>query len=87
MSRHKKNVISRMVGEVQNQVILEAVPPTVLPTVIEKIYAFPSKCLCPRCGTVENHATSTQRQIQYRQCQRPICRHRWSVLGQRIDKK
>lgn len=40
---------------------------------------------CPRCGVYDSLATSTQGKRQYRQCQRPTCRHKFVVVG--IDYK
>ena len=47
-------------------------------------YAFPSKSRCPRCQTTDTVATSTQKNVQYRQCQRAICRQKFSVLGKKV---
>lgn len=48
------------------------------------VYAFGTKSRCPRCGSTQTQATSTQGNIQYRQCQMPICRHKYSVFGKKI---
>ena len=45
------------------------------------LYEFPSHPVCPRCGTRDNRAVSTQGQVQYRKCQRATCRWRWKVVG------
>lgn len=44
-------------------------------------YAFPTKSRCPRCGVTDTKAVSTQAGIQYRQCQRAICRKSYAVFG------
>ena len=44
-------------------------------------YAFPSKSRCPRCGVLNTVAYTTRGPIQYRQCQRAVCRRKYSVTG------
>ena len=44
-------------------------------------YAFPSKSRCPRCGVLDTVAYTTRGPIQYRQCQRAVCRRKYSVTG------
>lgn len=51
------------------------------------IYSFPTRSICPRCGSSQTQAYSTQGQIQYRKCLSPICRHNYSVRGKRIKQK
>jgi len=48
------------------------------------IYVFPTKSRCPRCGTTDTVATSTQGAVQYRRCRRGICRHKYAVRGAKI---
>lgn len=48
------------------------------------IFSFPSKSACPRCGATDTIATSTQTNIQYRKCQRPICRYTYKVIGDKV---
>lgn len=50
----------------------------------KEAYAFPTKSRCPRCGALDTKATSTQGKIQHRQCQRAICRRRYTVKGEII---
>jgi len=47
-------------------------------------WAFPTVVRCPRCRGIQTRATSTQGKVQYRQCQAPICQHRFSVRGKPI---
>jgi hypothetical protein len=47
-------------------------------------YAFPTKSRCPRCCSTQTKATNTKGDTQYRECQMPVCRHRYSVLGKKI---
>lgn len=47
-------------------------------------YAFPSAGQCPRCGSFDTEAYSTQGKIQYRRCRAAICRWRYSVRGVKI---
>ena len=46
-----------------------------------RVYAFPTRSRCPRCRAVDTLATSTQQNVQYRQCQRAVCRYRYAVRG------
>lgn len=51
-------------------------------------YEFPAAGKqCPRCQSWDTKAASTQGNVQYRQCQRGICRHRYPVMGQAMDKR
>jgi hypothetical protein len=45
------------------------------------LYQFASYPVCPRCGTRDNYASSTQGPIQYRKCRRANCRRSWKVIG------
>ena len=56
---------------------VEATPPAT-------VFAFPSRSRCPRCGTVDTVALSTQGDVQYRRCLRAICRKRYAVRGERV---
>jgi hypothetical protein len=47
----------------------------------KKEFSFPTVSLCPRCKGSQTRAVSTQGKIQYRVCQAPICRHRYTVTG------
>ena len=48
------------------------------------IYAFPTQSRCLRCGTTDTTAYATKGRIQYRRCLRAICRHTYTVTGQKI---
>ena len=50
----------------------------------EPEYAFPSRSRCPRCQASDTRAVSTQGNVQYRQCIRPICRQRYKVIGKAL---
>jgi Zn ribbon nucleic-acid-binding protein len=49
-------------------------------------YDFSHGRRCPRCKADDNDtfARSTQGGVQYRQCRRAICRHKYTVLGKEI---
>jgi len=47
-------------------------------------YSFPTKSRCPRCQTTDTEATSTQDNIQYRQCKRAICKWKYTVRGVKV---
>lgn len=49
-------------------------------------YSFPTVSKCPRCGGIQTRATSTQGNVQYRKCQAPICRWRYTVIGTKVNK-
>ena len=50
-------------------------------------YIFPSKGrICPRCGAADTEAYATKDNIQYRKCNRAICRNRYSVRGEKMPK-
>ena len=49
-----------------------------------KQYAFPRGIRCPRCKANDTLQTSTQENIQYRRCQRAVCRHPFKVIGKEI---
>ena len=49
-----------------------------------KVWAFPTKSRCPRCGSVETEATSTQGELQYRRCTVPVCRRTYVVYGTQV---
>ena len=51
---------------------------------VKAVYAFPTRALCPRCGSVNTVRYSTVDNVQYRKCQVPICRHTFKVVGDRI---
>ena len=53
----------------------------------KQIYSFPTRSLCPRCGGNQTQAYSTHKNIQYRKCMSPVCRHRYIVIGERIKRK
>jgi Zn ribbon nucleic-acid-binding protein len=45
-------------------------------------YVFKSPVRCPRCQAPDTIATSTQGEVQWRKCQRPVCRHTFKVIGE-----
>lgn len=50
-------------------------------------YIFPPQGrVCPRCRAADTVAYATKDNIQYRKCNRPICRHRYSVRGTKAPK-
>jgi len=49
-----------------------------------RVFAFPTRSRCPRCGGSETRAYSTKADVQYRECLTPICRVRYAVKGQPI---
>lgn len=55
------------------------------------MWSFPSRCSCPRCGATDTVAYSTyttnEMGRQYRKCVRAVCRHTFSVNGDRITKR
>jgi len=78
---HKTDMRARESKEVPAVVIGRGkpVPVQIAPKPVE--YAFPTKSRCPRCGSTNTTRTSAYRDIQYRQCRMPVCRHRFSVKG------
>lgn len=50
-------------------------------------YQFPSVVECPRCGCVDTVRTTQRDEIQYRQCEHPICRHYFQIVGIKIGGK
>jgi len=57
---------------------------TETPVEEKPIFAFPSKVRCPECKEINSKATSTQGQIQYRQCLVAYCGHTWKEIGTKI---
>jgi hypothetical protein len=45
------------------------------------VYSYPTKSRCPRCRSLNTTRVGEHQGIQYRQCQVPICRNRYSVQG------
>jgi len=56
-------------------------PATAADEVEPVAYAFATKVRCPRCGVIDNEATSTQGDTQYRRCRRGTCRKTFAVRG------
>jgi len=46
----------------------------------EPPYVFPGKAQCPRCGTWDTSRTGAHKNHQYRRCDRPICRRKFTVI-------
>jgi hypothetical protein len=49
-------------------------------------WSFETVSKCPRCGTTDTlaHRTDSKSGKQYRQCQRAICRRKYTVLGKKV---
>ena len=54
------------------------------PIQVQPTYAFPTRSRCPRCESTDTIALSTQDKWQYRKCQVPVCRKRYTVEGKPI---
>jgi len=52
--------------------------------VVETRFSFPTVSACPRCRGTQTRATSTQGRIQFRRCQAPICRFKFSIRGKPV---
>jgi hypothetical protein len=52
----------------------------------ERKWSFGTVSKCPRCGTTDTICRRTDNKIgrQYRQCQRAICRWKYSVQGKKV---
>jgi Zn ribbon nucleic-acid-binding protein len=48
-------------------------------------FSFRTVSKCPRCGTTDTQAVSTQGNVQYRTCRRIGCLHHYTVIGQRVE--
>jgi len=48
------------------------------------VYVFPTRVHCPRCGSLQTRRYSQDGIVQYRQCQAPICRWRFKIIGETI---
>ena len=48
------------------------------------VYAFPTRSRCPRCGSLNTEAYTTQGDIQRRRCRVPVCRRKYHVVGVRV---
>ena len=48
------------------------------------VYSFPTKSRCPRCGSTDTLALSTNGDRQYRRCQMAVCKWRYAVRGKKI---
>lgn len=68
--------------------IIEPPAPEVQPAAVtsepERVFGFLTKSRCPRCGSTNTRAYSTQGRVQYRQCQIPICRRKYVQYGQKV---
>jgi len=52
----------------------------------QKQWSFPTVSKCERCGTTDTicRHTDTKNGRQHRQCQRAICRHKYTVRGTKV---
>ena len=50
----------------------------------KRVFGFLTKSRCPRCGSTNTRAYSTQGRVQYRQCMVAICRRRYVEYGKRV---
>ena len=50
----------------------------------EVTWAFARKVKCPRCGSGNTQATSTQGRVQYRQCMMAVCRYRFKAYATEV---
>jgi hypothetical protein len=51
---------------------------------IYKEYAFPTKSRCPRCNSIDTKAIGKHKGTQRRKCLMPVCRNRYTVIGERV---
>lgn len=80
MGRKRKKVTKKMTEartETQEVVVEARVD-------LEPVYAFPSRSRCPRCKSINTVAHGKHGGTQYRVCQQPICRKRYSVAGSAV---
>jgi len=56
------------------------------PKADKKVFSFPSKSRCPRCGTMNTRRVGENRggNIQYRVCTAPVCAKRYSEFGKEV---
>lgn len=57
--------------------------PSADPLVVVK-YDFGHTRRCPRCGGTQSHLNSVRGSMGRRECQAPVCRHSWKVVGRPI---
>ncbi len=48
------------------------------------VFSFPTRSRCPRCRAIDTVALNTKGGVQYRQCRRAVCRHKYTVLGRKV---
>jgi len=51
----------------------------------KRLFVFPSVNICPRCRGTYTRVRSTQQNVRYCVCMSAICRHRFTVLGRKIE--
>lgn len=82
MGRKRKKIITPMQdvnGKVSHEESVVAAE-----VVMNPIYSFPSRSRCPRCRSINTKAVGKHGHTQYRVCQQPICRRRYSVKGELV---
>ncbi len=48
------------------------------------IFSFPTRSRCPRCRAIDTVALNTKGRVQYRQCRRAVCRHKYTMFGKKV---
>lgn len=61
----------------------DAAPAASGPLLVVK-YDFGHTKRCPRCRGTQTKLDNVRGEYAYRECQAPICRHRWPVIGKAI---
>lgn len=82
LAQAAEHIRNEPIGDLQLDPIKSQPVPVKSKTKIE--YAFPTKSRCPRCQTTDTFAYKTNGNVQYRKCQRAICRHSYPVFGTKI---
>lgn len=62
----------------------EAEAPPPVAEVRPPTFSFPSRARCPRCGSTDTHSDGVREDVQYRKCQKGVCRHSFKVYGTSI---
>jgi hypothetical protein len=84
MGRKRKKIVTTMVNTHTVSTIEDDTPDECVMSAeikIEPVYSFPSRSRCPRCHSINTIADGKHNDTQYRVCQQPICRKRYSVKG------
>ncbi len=48
------------------------------------VFSFPTRSRCPRCRAIDTVALNTKGRVQYRQCRRAVCRHKYTMFGKKV---